>query len=103
MPLDSGARLGPYEIVAPIGAGGMGEFPGDPEAAERLGKELDESLGDFDESMGQEQREISSTSRNTEGFDTGSGGNRGGSISLGEQAAGAMSGGAGSGWASPPG
>ena len=25
MPLDSGARVGPYEIVGPIGAGGMGE------------------------------------------------------------------------------
>ena len=25
MPLPAGARLGPYEIVAPIGAGGMGE------------------------------------------------------------------------------
>jgi serine/threonine protein kinase len=25
MPLSTGARLGPYEIVAPIGAGGMGE------------------------------------------------------------------------------
>ena len=25
MPLASGARLGPYEIVAPLGAGGMGE------------------------------------------------------------------------------
>ena len=25
MPLTSGARLGPYEIVAPLGAGGMGE------------------------------------------------------------------------------
>ena len=25
MPLDAGARLGPYEIVAPIGAGGMDE------------------------------------------------------------------------------
>ena len=25
MALSSGARLGPYEIVAPIGAGGMGE------------------------------------------------------------------------------
>ena len=25
MPLRPGARLGPYEIVAPIGAGGMGE------------------------------------------------------------------------------
>jgi eukaryotic-like serine/threonine-protein kinase len=25
MPLDSGARLGPYEVIAPLGAGGMGE------------------------------------------------------------------------------
>src|SRR5215472_1581428 len=25
MPLPPGARLGPYEIVAPLGAGGMGE------------------------------------------------------------------------------
>ncbi len=75
------------------GAGGVGQFPGegDAEKAEQLGEELDKSLGDFDESLGQEQREISSASRNTEGFDTGTGGNRGGSISLGEQAAGAMS------------
>ena len=25
MPLDAGTRLGPYEIVSPVGAGGMGE------------------------------------------------------------------------------
>ncbi len=25
MPLSTGARLGPYEILAPLGAGGMGE------------------------------------------------------------------------------
>ncbi|MCU1336488.1 MAG: serine/threonine protein kinase [Bryobacterales bacterium] len=25
MPLSAGERLGPYEIIAPIGAGGMGE------------------------------------------------------------------------------
>ena len=25
MPLEQGTRLGPYEIVAPLGAGGMGE------------------------------------------------------------------------------
>jgi serine/threonine protein kinase len=25
MPLEPGSRLGPYEIVAPLGAGGMGE------------------------------------------------------------------------------
>ena len=75
------------------GAGGVGQFPGgDQERADELGKELDKSMGDFDEALGEEQREISSTTRNTEGFDTGSGGNRGGSISLGEQAAGAMGG-----------
>jgi hypothetical protein len=84
------------------GSGGVGQYPGDGEGAEELGAELDKSLGEFDESIGEEQREIASTTRNTEGFDTGSGGNRGGSISLGEQAAGAMasagtSGGGGSG------
>lgn len=26
MPLTIGARLGPYEILAPLGAGGMGEI-----------------------------------------------------------------------------
>lgn len=25
MPLDPGTRLGPYEVIAPVGAGGMGE------------------------------------------------------------------------------
>jgi hypothetical protein len=81
------------------GAGGVGQYPGgDAEKAEELGQELDKSMGDFDEALGQEQREISSTSRNTEGFDTGSGGgNGGGSISLGEQAAGAMGGSSGGG------
>ncbi len=81
------------------GAGDVGQFPGggDAESAEDLGKELDKSLGEFDESLGEEQREIASTTRDTEGYDTGSGGNRGGSISLGEQAAGAMAGGSGGG------
>ena len=38
MPLSAGAKLGPYEIVAPIGAGGMGEVyrARDP----RLGREV---------------------------------------------------------------
>jgi serine/threonine protein kinase len=38
MPIPSGSRLGPYEILAPIGAGGMGEVyrARDP----RLGREV---------------------------------------------------------------
>jgi hypothetical protein len=81
-------------------AGGVGQFPGgDPERADQLGKELDESVGDFDEVLMEEQREIETVSRNTEGYGAGSG-KSGGNISLGEQAAGAQggaSGGAGGG------
>jgi len=38
MTLHTGARLGPYEIVAPVGAGGMGEVykARDP----KLGREI---------------------------------------------------------------
>ena len=38
MSLEAGARLGPYEIVAPLGAGGMGEVwrARDP----RIGREV---------------------------------------------------------------
>jgi hypothetical protein len=76
-------------------SGSVGEFPGggDAERAEQLGKELDESVGDFDEVLMEEQREIETVGRNTEGYGTGSGGRSGGTISLGEQAAGAQGGG----------
>jgi hypothetical protein len=75
-------------------AGGVGQFPGgDPERAGELGEELDKSVGDFDEVLMEEQREIETVGRNTEGYDSGSGSGSGGNISLGEQAAGAQGGG----------
>jgi hypothetical protein len=79
-------------------AGGVGQFPGgDADRAEQLGKELDKSVGDFDEVLMEEQREIETVGRNTEGYDSGSGGRSGGNISLGEQAAGAQGGASGGG------
>ncbi len=84
----------------PGASGEVGEFPGgDPEKAEQLGKELEESVGDFDEVLMEEQREIETVGRNTEGYGTGSSGGSGGRISLGEQAAGAMGSGGASGGA----
>jgi hypothetical protein len=84
------------------GAGGVGEFPGEGDA-EAMGKELDESIGGFDEVLGEEQREVQSVGRNTEGFggggSAGSGTGGGGGISLGEQAEGAMGSGGGAGGA----
>jgi len=72
------------------GAGGVGEFPeeSDAERAARLGQELEESLGGFDETLQEEQDEISAVGRSTEGFGEGSQGSGGGGISLGQQGGG---------------
>jgi hypothetical protein len=72
------------------GAGGVGEFPeeSDAERAERLGKELEESLGGFDGTLQEEQDEISAAGRSTEGFGDGSQGSGDGGISLGQQGGG---------------
>ncbi len=73
------------------GAGSVGEFPAESSAerAERLGRELDESIGGFDETLGAEQREIAAAGRVIEGYDIAGeeGQGSGGLISLGGQAA----------------
>jgi hypothetical protein len=81
------------------GAGGVGEFPGetDAERAARLGQELEESLGGFDEELQDEQDEIAAVGRSTEGFGDGSQGGGGGGISLGQQGSSGSSAGGGSG------
>ena len=70
------------------GACSVGEFPdeSDAERAERLGRELEKSVGGFDEVLQEEQREIASAGRNTEGFGGGAVGSGDGGISLGQQA-----------------
>lgn len=79
------------------GAGGVGEFPeeSDAERAARLGQELEESLGGFDETLQEQQDQISAVGRSTEGFDTGGQGSGSGGISLGEQGGSGAAGGGG--------
>jgi len=77
--------------------GSVGQYPGESEADRkaRLEKTLDESVGGFDEVLADEQREISTAGRNTEGFGGGETGGAGsGRVGLGKQGG---SGGGGSG------
>jgi hypothetical protein len=80
-----GAQSAEGAIQGTGGAGEVGEFPTetDAERAARLGKELEQSIGGFDEVLMEEQQEISSVGRNTEGFGGEMEGD--GGISLGEQ------------------
>jgi hypothetical protein len=81
-------------------AGGVGQYPGESEADRkaRLEKTLDESVGGFDEVLADEQREISTVGRNTEGFGGAGGGGAGtGRVGLGKQATGGSGGGGGGG------
>ena len=74
-------------------AGEVGQYPEESSAdrMERLSKELDKSIGDFDEILMEEQREISSVGRNMEGF--GGETRQAGKIGLGEQEGNQASGG----------
>ena len=76
-------------------AGGVGQYPGesDAERKARLEGTLEESVGGFDEVLADEQREISTVGRNTEGFGgTGGGGAGSGKVGLGKQATGGVEG-----------
>jgi hypothetical protein len=98
-----GGGVGGVESIAGVPMpGGVGEFPGEGSGsgdAEALEKELDKSIGDFDEVLMEEQEQVQSVGRNTEGFDGTGGRGSGAGISLGEQAEGGMGSGGGSGGA----
>jgi hypothetical protein len=74
--------------------GDVGRYPGetDAERKARLEKSLDESVDDFDGVIAEEQREISTVGRDTEGFGGGPGGSGGTRVGLGKQATGGVKG-----------
>ncbi len=94
-PADTGGWGGPDEACD----GSVGQYPGETaaERTARLEGELEESVGGFDEVLADEQKEISTVGRNTEGFGGGQGGAGSGRVGLGGQAGGGGSGGGGSG------
>jgi hypothetical protein len=97
-PNATGGYGGPLEGCE--GSGGVGQYPGESEADRkaRLERSLDESVGGFDEVLAEEQREISTVGRNTEGFGGSGGGGAGsGRIGLGSQGGGGSGGGSGEG------
>lgn len=75
--------------------GSVGAVPGESEADRkaRLEKTLEESVGGFDEVLANEQREISTVGRNTEGFGGSGGGAGTGRVGLGTQGGSGGSGG----------
>ena len=76
-------------------SGSVGQYPGESEAERtaRLEKTLEESVGGFDEVLADEQREISTVGRNTEGFGGSGGGGAGsGRVGLGKQSTGGIEG-----------
>jgi hypothetical protein len=73
-------------------SGEVGQFPGETEAErqKRLEDQMDKSVDDFDGVIAEEQREISTVGRDTEGF--GGGGAGGGKVGLGKQGSGGVQG-----------
>jgi hypothetical protein len=72
--------------------GEMGQYPGETDAQRkaRLEGTLEKSVEDFDGVIAEEQREISTVGRDTEGY--GTGGGSGGRVGLGKQGGGGVQG-----------
>jgi hypothetical protein len=97
-----GGNCGGSEL--PGGVGGMGEggdcggavgqYPGETAAQKkaRLEGTLDKSVDDFDGVIAEEQKEISTVGRDTDGFGGGAGGGRGTRVGLGKQSSGGIQG-----------
>jgi len=75
--------------------GDVGQYPGESDADRkaRLEKTLEESVGGFDDVLAEEQKEISTVGRSTEGFGGNAGGAGTGRVGLGKQAGGGAGGG----------
>ena len=63
MPLSSGTNLGPYEILASIGAGGMGEVYRAPDTKLKRDVAIKVSAAQFSERFEREARAIASLNR----------------------------------------
>jgi hypothetical protein len=82
---------GAYGTVGSVGerAAGPGGTPdgsGDGGGQGSLEDEFDRSLGDFDDSLLEEQQKVAEVSRDTDAFESGGGQGGGGVVGLGEQA-----------------
>ncbi len=81
---------GAYGTVGSVGErgpgpGGMTDVPGGSGGQGSLDEEFERSLGDFDDSLLEEQQKVAEVSRDTGAFESG-GASQGGGVGLGEQA-----------------
>lgn len=82
---------GAYGTVGSVGErdpgpGGMTDVAGGSGGQGSLEDEFEKSLGDFDDSLLEEQQKVAEVSRDTGAFESGGGRSGGGSVGLGEQA-----------------